>query len=319
LRKVASFRAVPGFVGAVSFGAGGRTLLVAGDSRASPAHGFTSIHGYMRIWSVGPNPRLLHALHGLPYYTWATFSPDGRIVAATGGPASNPGGPVPGAQGDGLVAEWNATTGRLLAKPILLPGAGQAQDVAFAARGTTVVVAQLSNKAAIVNPARRKVLARWQGSPTAEYMLGAALSPDGTRVATADLEGWLRVVDAASGKLVLPAIRASATYVDSVAWSPDGSRLVTAGYDGTVRLYDAHTGQQIGTPLPVPKANFPYATFSPDGRTILATDVTGRVWLYPATPAGWAAYACRLANRELTRAEWSTFVPGHPYRRVCPH
>jgi len=319
LRKVASFRAVPGFVGAVSFGAGGRTLLVAGDNRASPAHGFASIHGYMRIWSVRPIPRLLHALHGLPYYTWATFSPDGRIVAATGGPASNPGGPVPGAQGDGLVAEWNASTGRLLAKPMLLPGAGQANDVAFAARGTTVVVAQLSNKAAIVNPARRKVLARWKGSPTAEYMLGAALSPDGTRVATADLEGWLRVVDAASGKLVLPAIRASATYVDSVSWSPDGSRLVTAGYDGTVRLYDAHTGQQIGTPLPAPGANFPYATFSPDGRTILVTDVTGRVWLYPATPAEWVAYACRLANRELTRAEWSTFVPGHPYQQVCPH
>lgn len=162
------------------------------------------------------------------------------------------------------------------------------------------------------------MLARWDGSPTAEYMLGAALSPDGTRVATADLEGWLRVLEAATGKLVLPPIRASATYVDSVAWSRDGSRLVTAGYDGTVRLYDAATGQQIGTSLPVPGANFPYATFSPDGRMILVTDVTGRVWLYPATPAGWTADACRLANRELTRAEWSEFVPNHPYQRVCP-
>jgi WD40 repeat protein len=150
-------------------------------------------------------------------------------------------------------------------------------------------------------------------------MLGAALSPDGTRVATADLEGWLRVLDATSGKLVLPAIRAAATYVDSVSWSPDGSRLVTAGYDGTVRLYDASTGQQIGTSLPVPGANFPYATFSPDGRTILVTDTTGRVWLYPATAAGWIPYPCRLANRELTRAEWSTFVPGHPFQQVCRH
>jgi WD40 repeat protein len=107
--------------------------------------------------------------------------------------------------------------------------------------------------------------------------------------------------------------------VDSVSWSPDGSRLVTAGYDGTVRLYDASTGQQIGTSLPVPGANFPYATFSPDGRTILVTDTTGRVWLYPATAAGWIPYACRLANRELTRAEWSTFVPGHPFQQVCRH
>jgi WD40 repeat protein len=86
-------------------------------------------------------------------------------------------------------------------------------------------------------------------------MLGAALSPDGTRVARADLEGYLRVLNAATGTPVLPAIRASANYLYSVAWSSDGSRLVTAGSDGTVRLYDTSSGRQIGTRLPVPGAD----------------------------------------------------------------
>ena len=278
----------------------------------------------MRIWSLGPKPRLLHVLHGIPHYTWATFSPGGRTVAATGGPLSNPAGQQPGALGDGLVAEWNAATGKLLAKPVLLRGGGEAIDVAFAARGTTVAVAQLGNRAAVVDPARRKILGRWNGSPTAQYMLGAALSPGGTRVATADLEGYLRVRTAATGKQLLPAIRASANYLYSVAWSSDGSRLLTAGDDGTVRLYDATSGEPVGTPLAVPGAfaafsagGYLYATFSPDGRTIAVTDDTGRVWLYPATAAGWEAYACRLANRELTRAEWSKFLPGHPYQQVC--
>src|SRR5262249_45525061 len=133
---------------------------------------------------------------------------------------------------------------------------------------------------------------------------------------------WVR--DAATGKPLLPGIRASASYVYSVGWSPGGARLVTAGSDGTVRLYDATTGQQIGTSLPVPGADlgnvasaYLYVTFSPDGRTIAITDTTGRVWLYPATVSGWEAYACRLANRELTRAEWSSFLPGHPYQRSC--
>ena len=319
LREISTFRALPAPVGAVSFGAGGRSLLVAGNGTGSwPAR------GYLRIWSLGRKPRLLHVLPGIPHLTWATISPDGRIVAATGGPLSNPRGPVPGAVGDGLVAEWNAATGELLARPTLLRGGGEAVDVAFAARGTTVAVAQLGNRAAVVDPARRKILGRWNGSPTAQYMLGAALSPGGTRVATADLEGYLRVRTAATGKQLLPAIRASANYLYSVAWSSDGSRLLTAGDDGTVRLYDATSGEPVGTPLAVPGAfaafsagGYLYATFSPDGRTIAVTDDTGRVWLYPATAAGWEAYACRLANRELTRAEWSKFLPGHPYQQVC--
>jgi WD40 repeat protein len=313
-RKIESFRAVPGIVAAVSFSAGGQSLLVVGDSSAQPGPG---VHGYLRIWGLYPKPRLLRELRGLPQFiSWATFSPDGKTVAATGATPSNPSSLAHGTHGDGLVAEWNPATGTLLARPTLLRGGGPAVDVAFAARGRTVVVTQFGNKAAVVDPARRKVLARWDGSPTAEFMLGAAVSPDGKRVATADLEGYLRVLDAATGKPVLPTIRASGNYVDSVNWSSDGTRLVTAGNDGTVRLYDARSGQQIGTSLPV-GSDYPYATFSRDGRMIVATDATGQVWLYPATAAGWETYACRLANRQLTRTEWSKFLPGHPYQQVC--
>ena len=320
LRKVESFRAAPGVVAAVSFGHGGRTLLVAADNVTGRAK------SYLRIWRLYPRPRLLRQLGGMPgFITWATVSPDGRIVAAAGTPGSNPGSLAQAARSAGIVAEWSSSTGKLLARPTWLRGGGAATDVAFAARGTTVVVSQLGNKTAVVDPAHRKVLARWMGSPTAQYMLGAALSPDGRKVATADLEGYLWVRDAATGRPVLPPIRASATYLDSVSWNRSGSRLVTGGIDGTVGLYDASTGRQIGTSLPVPGADlgngflgYLYATFSPNGRTIAVTDTTGRVWLYPATTAGWVRYACRLANRELTRAEWSTFVPGHPYQQICP-
>jgi WD40 repeat protein/DNA-binding SARP family transcriptional activator len=316
LRKVASFRAVPGAVAAVSFGAGGRSLLVAGDSRTQPA----AAHGYLRIWRLGPRPRLLHVLHGLPQFTtWAAFSPDGKTAAATAAMPNSLGSLAHGAHGDGLVAEWNGPTGKLLAKPTLLRGAGPAISLAFPARGTTVAVVQLGNKVTVVNPARRKVLTRWKGWPTSFLMFAAAFSPDGRRVATADEEGLLGVWDAATGKPLLGPIPASGQYVYSVAWSSDGSRLVTAVGDGTLHLYDASTGQQIGTPLPVTGAIDPYVTFSHNGRTIVATDATGQVWLYPATAAGWETYACRLANRELSRAEWSKFLPGRPYQQVCRH
>jgi hypothetical protein len=31
----------------------------------------------------------------------------------------------------------------------------------------------------------------------------------------------------------------------------------------------------------------------------------------------WRATACRLAGRDLTRAEWTTYLPGEPYGATC--
>ena len=311
LQKLGSFQAVPGFVAAVSFGSDGRTLLVAGD-RLSP-HPV----GSLRIWRLDPTPTLARQLAGgAPLYTWATFSPDGRFVAATG---TTPAQLSAAGRGDGLLAEWNAN-GRLVSPPVHLHGGGLALDVGFAKQGPRVAVTQLENRVAVVNPPRDAVLARWRAS-TAQQMTGGALSPDGQRVATVDFDGFLHVWRAANGSSAASPTRASETAAWSVNWSPDGSRLVTAGGDGTVRIYDAQTGQQIGTSLPMPgqqQVNDPYAVYSPDGRTIAATDSTGRVWLYPAAPGGWETYACRLAARNLTRAEWTKFVPGQPYSRICP-
>jgi WD40 repeat protein len=222
-------------------------------------------------------------------------------------------------KGDGLVAEWSAS-GRLLSPSMHLSGGGGANDVSFADHGPRVAVSQLGDRVAVVDPARRAVVARWRAATTL-LTAGAALSPDGQRVATVDFDGFLREWRAADGRGTSPPIRASESAAWSVNWSPDGSRLVTAGNDGTVRIYDAGTGQQIGTSLPMPgqqQINDPYAIYSPDGRTIAATDATGRVWLYPAALGGWEAYACQLAARNLTRAEWARLVPGQPYRRICP-
>jgi WD40 repeat protein len=201
-----------------------------------------------------------------------------------------------------------------MAKPTVLRGGGIAADLAFASHGTTVAVAELKDRVALVDPARTAVRASWKDSK-AEFSYAAALSPSGQQVATADLDGYLHIWNALTGRPELPPIRAAENALNSVNWSPDGSWLVTAGDD--IRLYDANSAQEIGTPLPVPHASGPYAVFSQDGSTIAVADTSGQVWLYPATPSGWEAYACRLANRNLTLAEWQKFVPGQPYQQVC--
>ena len=45
-------------------------------------------------------------------------------------------------------------------------------------------------------------------------------------------------------------------------------------------------------------------------------DGTGVIW--NIDPASWKRQACRVANRNLTPAEWHDFLPQRSYRQVCP-
>jgi hypothetical protein len=112
----------------------------------------------------------------------------------------------------------------------------------------------------------------------------------------------------------------------------DGGRmLVTTSASGgsqVVRLWDVATLQQIGDPLPAGALVGGWATngwgmpveASPDGKRFLtqgAGPPLGPV-LWDADPADWAATACRIAGRNLTRAEWEQYFPGRPYHVTCP-
>ena len=59
------------------------------------------------------------------------------------------------------------------------------------------------------------------------------------------------------------------------------------------------------------------ARFTPDGRQLFVLRDSGDAERWDVDPDAWSEHACRVAGRELTRAEWSEFVPGHDYRRVC--
>jgi hypothetical protein len=128
--------------------------------------------------------------------------------------------------------------------------------------------------------------------------------------------------------------------VRSVVFGPDG--MIAAGYishrsglrvqggivgEGGVVLFDARGERLRPVPLDVHEGNVTSVAFGPGG--MLAVGVSapsgvrpqGALMILDANPASWRRKARQLANRNLTRKEWSDYFHRSPYRRTirsCP-
>jgi WD40 repeat protein/serine/threonine protein kinase len=94
-----------------------------------------------------------------------------------------------------------------------------------------------------------------------------AFSPDGTTLASASWEGWIRLWDAATGQERKRLRGHSPRFPWEVAFSPDGKTLASGGQEsGTLILWDVSTGMPLHT---IPNSVVGLA-FSPDGQTLAA-------------------------------------------------
>ena len=117
-----------------------------------------------------------------------------------------------------------------------------------------------------------------------DSIYAAALSPDGTIVATGSYDQQIKLLDAATGK----ELRTLAGHNDAVfdlAFRPDGRLLASASGDRTVKLWNVASGERLDT-FGQPLKELYSVAFSPDGTRVVAGGVDNRIRLWQISPEG---------------------------------
>ncbi|HEY6969913.1 MAG TPA: TIR domain-containing protein [Candidatus Angelobacter sp.] len=152
-------------------------------------------------------------------------------------------------------------------------------------------------------------------------LLAISFSRNGQFVALGSGDGVARIYEIASGRKLAELTHED--WVNDVAFSPDSRYLATASRDRTARVYEAVTGQEVSRihqQYPILAVDF-----TPDGKALLTAAMGPRETDYEVTihrdllqPEELIGAACQRLTRNFTQKEWSYYVGGEPYRKICP-
>ena len=248
------------------------------------------------------------------------FAPDGRTLASGGE--------------DKSIILWDVAARRPIGAPLIGHQAG-VKSVAFSPDGKTLAsggCAKPIDKGACSQGEIRlwNVATREQiGAPLtghANLINRVAFSPDGKTLASGSADNTIILWSVATRQPIGSPLTGHTAAIWGLAFSPappgggtGGKTLASASQDNTVILWDVAALQPITPPLKGHTKTVLSVAFSPDGRTVASGSRDMTVMLWDVNLEGWKSRACRIANRNLTRAEWDQFIGADmPYQRSCP-
>ena len=159
-----------------------------------------------------------------------TFTPDGQQLVMPRVPT----GPADADKGEVVTWDWHEDD----VVPIIdTPALGTRLSPTGDLVATTTRQGTPTRPGETVNvwdPANGRHVATLEGNTGG--VMDFAFSADGSRLATASLDGTVRIWDPSSGEQLL-VLRGHDAVVTSVAFSPDDSRLASVGGEGVVRVW----------------------------------------------------------------------------------
>ena len=219
----------------------------------------------VRIWDLatGETKRLEGHAQEVSCVAW---SPDGSLLVSCGW--------------DGSIRAWDPDSGLPLPPFEASPKQRVIFRAAFSPDGRLLGAAGVDDplptaRATLFDVRTRRVKRELAGHSLAVY--GIRFSPDGQYVATASLDGTVKIwpVDPLPSFVTL---EGHGQTVWTAAFSPDGQRVATGSLDQTARIWDAKTGALLRTLV----VRFPVVSlaFSHDGKRLatVGPDNTACVW-----------------------------------------
>jgi WD40 repeat protein len=103
--------------------------------------------------------------------------------------------------------------------------------------------------------------------------------------------------------------------IETISFSADGRTFAISSGDQTTSLWDLASRKRLGDTFQVEQGSVPVARFTPQGDLVIDNVEDTAVW--PTDLKTWERFACQVAGRDLTPAEWTDLMPDRPYQPVC--
>lgn len=304
-------------------------MLASGSSGSSVEDELPN-KGEIYLWDVATHERIGSPLkgHNGPVYSLA-FSPDGKTLAS--GSVGND--DYAGIGESYSIILWNVAKGQALGPP-LEGHKGKVLSLAFSPDGNVLASGSADGMVKLWDVARLKPVDGSSGldkGHTSE-VLDVHFTRDGKTLVSADAKNHVlmcgtKFFTANGNNPILAAytvLKDITGYVDasrkiqSIAFSPDESEWAVGGCsdieNGSRTKYDFIEERDcIKGEVSIWNIGARYSRFSISQSNSVPslTDTNVR-------PSELMEYACHIANRNLTQAEWEQYFPNQPYHKTCP-